>query len=133
VSSVFSMWQVGGGWMYPLALLNCGLLPLSVVLLTLGIGSKERNAVLYAVILLVAGLSPAMLGAVAQHLTMMNVEEVIAMANPADQATIRAAATGEAMTTTLFGLSGAVIPVFCGFVLLGIGLGRLPRFEESPP
>ncbi|MEW5742508.1 MAG: hypothetical protein AB1938_26560 [Myxococcota bacterium] len=125
------MFQEGGWWMYPITLLGCALVPLSIVLVILGAASKQRNALMMSLILLVAGLTPAMLGAVAQMLSMRSAEEAIVHVNPADAATIRAAAMSESLTTVLFGLSSSVIPVFCGFVLLGIGLGRLPRFEEQ--
>lgn len=122
----------GGFWMYPIALLNCALVPLGIVLLTIGVASKQRNALVFAVALIAGGLAPAMLGELANVLSMRNVEAAIAFASPADQATIRAAGLAESMTTLLFGLSGSVIPVFCGFVLLGVGLGRLPRFDTEP-
>lgn len=121
----------GGFWMYPIALLNCALVPLGIVLLTIGVASKQRNALVFALVLLGGGLLPAMLGELANVLAMQNVDAAIAYADPADQATIRAAGMAESMTTVLFGLSGAIVPVFCGFVLLGVGLGRLPRFEEN--
>lgn len=129
---MLQMFQEGGFWMYPLALLNCALVPLSIVFLALAAGSKSRNALVFALILLVAGLAPAMLGQVAQTLAMQGAEDAIRSVDPADASTIRAAAMSESMTTFLFGLSGAVVPVFCGFVLLGLGLSRLPRFEGSP-
>ena len=122
----------GGFWMYPIALLNCALVPLGIVLLTIGVSSKQRNALVFAAALIAGGLSPAMLGELANVLAMQNVEAAIAHVDPADAATIRAAGMSESMTTLLFGLSGSVIPVFCGFVLLGVGLGRLPRFEGEP-
>lgn len=121
----------GGFWMYPIALLDCALVPLGIVLLSIGIASKQRNALVFAVGLIVGGLAPAMLGELANVLSMQNVEAAIVHVNPADAATIRAAGMAESMTTLLFGLSGSVIPVFCGFVLLGVGLGRLPRFDAE--
>jgi hypothetical protein len=127
------MFVEGGWWMYPIALLTCALVPLSIVLVTLGVASKEKNALLFAIILFVGGLAPAMLGGLGQAMSMRGAEEAIAHVNPADAATIRAAAMSESMNITLFGLTGAVIPVFCAFVLLGVGLGRLPRFEERAP
>lgn len=121
----------GGFWMYPIALLNCALVPLGIVLLTIGVSSKQRNALVFAAALIAGGLAPAMLGELANVLAMRTVDAAIAYADPADQATIRAAGLAESMTTLLFGLAGSVIPVFCGFLLLGVGLGRLPGFEET--
>ncbi|GMU61595.1 MAG: hypothetical protein AMXMBFR34_33580 [Myxococcaceae bacterium] len=131
MSGLAEMFQAGGWWMYPLMLLGCALVPLSIVFVSLGVASKERNAVMFSLTLLVAGITPAMLGAVAQMMSMRAAEEAIVHVNPADAATIRAVALSESMTTVLFGLSLSVIPVFCGFVLLGVGLSRLPRFEEK--
>lgn len=121
----------GGVWMYPIMLFNCALVPLSIVLLSIGVASKERNALVFGLVLLGGGLVPAMLGEVANVLAMRNVEDAIAYANPADRAVILAAGTAESLTTLLFGLAGAIVPVFCGFVLVGVGLGRLPRFQDG--
>jgi hypothetical protein len=131
IETLVELFREGGIWMYPISLLDCGLVALSIVLLTIGISSKRRHALVFAAALIASGLVPPMLGELAHVLGMQEAEAAIARAHPADAAILRYGFQAESMSPLLFGLSGSVIPVFCGFALLGVGLGRLPRFEET--
>lgn len=130
MNSLADSFVEGGVFMYPIALLGC-LLPLaSIGAAVVAIVSKTNRGVVLGAALLVSAILPAGLGVLAQQLSMSQAEQAIVHAHPADQATIRAAAMSESMTTTLWGYGSAVFPTFVGFALLGLGLSRLERFKS---
>ncbi len=123
--SVASFWVEGGWWMYPIALLGCAMLPATLVAFVVGVTSKKASLLMpLAIGLLCVGLLPAVLGEAGFLQGMSAVEKAIAFANPVDQATIRAAARGEALTTLILGLWMSLAPTFGGSVLLGLALMR---------
>jgi len=80
---------------------------------------------------------PAVLGEAGFMQGMSAAEKAIVFANPMDQATIRAAARGEALTTVIMGLWLSLVPTFGGAVLLGLALMRRagaqrPEAARSP-
>lgn len=123
--SVAEFWVEGGWWMYPIALMGCALLPATLVAFVVAVTSKKASLVMpLAIGLLCVGLLPAVLGEAGFLQGMGAVEKAITFANPEDQATIRAAARAEALTTIILGLWMSLVPTFGGAVLLGLALMR---------
>jgi hypothetical protein len=122
--------QEGGFMMYPIV--GAGLLMVleTIVFTVIALANRERNlAVLFGVALLVSAGAVAGLGAFAYSNALSGVHAALASVNPEDASTILAAGTGEALTTIIWGLAMGLIPCFMGFVLLGVGFSRLPRFQ----
>lgn len=119
----------GGVFMYPIDLLGCLLLPLSLVALIVGITSKTNRALPLAVALGLAALLPGAIGAVGAKQARTETEAAVRDANPLDRETIAMGSAGIPQILEAWGFAASVLPLFLGCALLGVGLGRLERFR----
>lgn len=130
--NLVQLFQEGGWWMYPITFLGLGMVPETIVLAVIGLNDHHRNRLpIFGVALIVSGFAPLALGAVGYGLNMESMRGALEHVSELDRATILAAGTGEALTTIIWGLVLAFIPVCVGCVLLGVGLSRLPRFQAD--
>ncbi len=121
-----------GGWaMYPLTALGCLLPLLALGFLVVGLVSKTNRALPLGVGLLLASLLPPALAVGATALERAKIAELLDEVSEGDRETIRMGSEGELLALKVTGFGAALCPGFFSFVLLGVGLARLPRFKRS--
>lgn len=131
IQSFAEAFAEGGVWMYPIALLGCGGLPVALALFAIGATSRKNLASPFALWLIAGGLLPAALGAVAYTLSWRNVLEAVAHVSPEDKELILMVGKGECLTTVEAGLAAAIFPLCFGLALLGIAVAK--RGLAAPP
>lgn len=123
-----------GGWaMYPLTFLACLLPVLGFAFLAVSLFSKRNLALPLGIGLLVASVLPPAIAVAAVAMGRSKIDEVLPLVQQHERDTVRLGSEGELMVLSQTGYGAALCPGFLGFVLLGLGLGRLPRFGAKPP
>lgn len=126
VENVARQFAAGGWAMYPLLLLGMLLGPGMLAAFVVSLAARRsRVATLLASGLLVVGALLVLLVAFGGWLhAARTVDQVLAMVNPEDVETIRAAGRSESLTLVVWGLFFAMGPLSLGVALSGLGLAR---------